>query len=201
MSDILCVTNRLLCKENFLERIEKIAECSPRGIILREKDLTENEYRALAEKVTEICRKHDVPCILHSFVKTAMELHADAIHLPLPILLKMTEKEKLCFKIIGASCHSAEDAAEAEMLGCSYVTAGHIFGTDCKRGVPPRGTDFLQNVCDSVDIPVYAIGGISAENIKKVLDSGADGACIMSGLMTCENVENYMKKIKKAGEI
>ena len=49
---------------------------------------------------------------------------------------------------------------EAERLGATYVTAGHIFTTDCKKGLPPRGLDFLKNVCDAVTIPVYGIGGI-----------------------------------------
>ena len=70
------------------------------------------------------------------------------------------------------------------MLGASYVTGGHIFATDCKKGVPPRGLDFLKAVCSSVNIPVYAIGGINGDNINSVLNAGASGACIMSGLMT-----------------
>ena len=67
------------------------------------------------------------------------------------------------------------------------MTAGHIFATDCKAGLPPRGTDFLKEVCSAVQIPVYAIGGIRPEEkqIEKVLSCGAAGACIMSGMMEC----------------
>ena len=61
---------------------------------------------------------------------------------------------------------------EAERLGAAYVTAGHIFTTDCKKGLPPRGLDFLKNVCDAVTIPVYGIVGIKFDphqwnNLKK----------------------------------
>ena len=192
-SDILCVTNRLLCREPFLKQIEKIAACHPAGIILREKDLSEAQYEQLASSVMEICRKNRVPCILHSFVHAATVLEAEAIHLPLPILRSMTKAEKSRFRTIGASCHSPEEAKEAEQLGCTYLTAGHIFLTDCKRGVPARGTEFLQRVCECVAVPVYGIGGISPQNISEVRRAGARGACIMSGLMQCEDVAGYLE--------
>lgn len=193
MSDILCVTNRNLCREDFLQRIEKIAENRPNGIILREKDLSEEEYKTLAEKVLNCCKKYDVPCILHSFVDAAMELGAENIHLPLHILREMDEKTKETFKIIGASCHSVEEAQEAERLGCTYITAGHVFVTDCKKGLAPRGLEFLRKVCESVSVPVYAIGGISNVNVDLVRKAGAAGACVMSGLMRCEDVKETMK--------
>ena len=87
--------------------------------------------------------------------------------------------------ILGCSVHSVEDAIEAEKLGASYLTAGHIFATDCKRGLPPRGTGFLKQVCESVNIPVYAIGGIGLDDgkIDRVRECGAAGACIMSAFM------------------
>ena len=138
-----------------------------------------------------ICAQYDAPCILHSYVDVAMELHAEAIHLPLHILREMTMKQKSSFRTIGASCHSVADALEAQALGCSYITAGHIFETDCKQGLPGRGLDFLRAVCESVSIPVYAIGGINPGNLRSVRDAGAKGACIMSGLMRCEDPGSY----------
>lgn len=193
MSDILCVTNRTLCKEDFLERVEKIAANHPTGIILREKDLSEKEYKELAEKVLQLCKKYHVPCMLHSFVDAAIELRAENIHLPLHILRGLDEKTKEKFKIIGASCHSVEEAKEAEQLGCTYITAGHIFVTDCKKGLAPRGLDFLKNVVETVAIPVYGIGGVDNQNINLVRNAGAKGACIMSGLMKCDDVSDFMK--------
>ena len=192
MSDILCVTNRTLCREDFLTRLERIAACHPAGIILREKDLSPDEYRALAAQVMALCERYDVPCILHSFVDTALELRSAAIHLPLHILREMTPEQKSQFRTIGASCHSTEEAAEAQRLGCTYITAGHIFETACKAGRQGRGLDFLKTVCGSVSIPVYAIGGISADNLRSVRGAGAKGACVMSGLMGCEDPETYL---------
>lgn len=200
MSDILCVTNRSLCCENFLERVEKIVACKPKGILLREKDLREEEYRTLAEQVMAICEKHHVACILHSFVRPALELQADAFHAPLSVLRSMSETEREHFMILGASCHSVEEAQEAEKLGCTYITAGHIFATDCKKGVPPRGAEFLRTVCAAVSIPVYAIGGISGKNIAVVRTCGAAGACVMSGAMECDDPAAYFESFEKAGE-
>ena len=197
MYDIICVTNKQLCGGDFLLRIEEIAACKPKGIILREKTLSSREYTLLAEQVMEICQRYDVPCMLHGFVKEAAGLGADKIHLPLP-LLRGLKDDKQHFNIIGASVHSVEEAREAQALGASYLTAGHIFDTDCKKGLPGRGLEFLSEVCRSVDIPVYAIGGITAENIGAVRGAGASGACVMSGLMQCDNVRAYLEAFEES---
>lgn len=192
MSDLICITNRKLCSNNFSDQIEMIASAHPKAIVLREKDLSEKEYEQLARQVMRICQKHGTQCILHSFSNVATALGATAVHMPLPLLQKMTPQEKSHFQIIGASCHSLEEAKEAQDLGCTYITAGHIFLTDCKKGLPGRGLPFLEEICKTVRIPVYAIGGISSQNIESVRKTGAAGACIMSGFMRCKTVEEIM---------
>ena len=196
MSDIICVTNRKLCREDFLTRIKRIAACHPAGIILREKDMSAEEYKTLALEVMKLCDRYDVNCILHSFTDVAITPHAQAIHLPLQLLRERTQKQKTHFTSLGASCHIVADAEEAQALGCTYITAGHIFQTDCKKGMPGRGTEFLQNVCNAVDIPVYAIGGIDSRNIALVRDTGADGACLMSSLMVTDDVAGLLKAME-----
>ena len=191
MSDILCVTSRALCREDFLVRVEKVAAARPLGMILREKDLSEERYRQLAGQVLEICERHGTACMLHGFPAVAAELGHRAVHLPLPVLRTLYETEKKEFSVLGASCHSALEAQEAEALGCTYVTAGHIFDTGCKKGLPGRGLAFLREICGCISIPVYAIGGICPERMDSVRQAGAAGACVMSGAMTCENVEDY----------
>ena len=190
-TNIVCVTNRKLVKayeENgsflpFLEKIKEAAKKKPAFIILREKDLSPDDYKELAKKVFEICDGEKLSCVLHYFYREAIELGAKKIHLPLHILEDMTEDEKKCFDVIGASTHSVEDARRAKELGASYITAGHVFATDCKKGLAPRGLQFLADVCDSVDIDVYAIGGISENNMKQCIGRGAKGVCMMSGFM------------------
>ena len=183
MYKLMCVTNRKLCKGNFLKKIEEIANTHPAGIILREKDLPETEYRVLAKEVMRICKGQGTLCILHNFEMTAKNLGCDALHLPLPKLRSLTKEERKSFRILGTSCHSVEEAKEAQELNCTYIIAGHVFATDCKKDMPPRGLEFLKDVCESVEIPVWGIGGISMENIEKVCGAGAEGGCIMSGFM------------------
>ena len=209
--NIIAITNRHLCSRPFMEQLERVCKLHPHAIVLREKDMPEAEYLSLARDVIALCKKYDVQCMLHSFINVAIELEHPYIHLPLPILEAYVKKDlsnnyQQFFKIIGTSVHSVEDAIKAEQLGATYMTAGHIFATDCKKGLPPRGLDFLKNVCDAVGIPVYAIGGINiassddstASNapstydampdinvprLADVMECGAAGGCIMSGMM------------------
>lgn len=175
MSDILCITNRLLCREDFLTRLERIAAGGVAGIVLREKDLSPQMYQALAERALPVCRAHGVPCIFHNYPRVAEDLGVQTAHLPLPILRTISQKQRENFQILGTSCHSVDEAREAEDLGCTYIAAGHIFATDCKKGMEPRGLEFLRSVCQGVRVPVWAIGGITPGNIRQVLDAGARG--------------------------
>lgn len=191
MFDIICVTNRKLCCGDFFERIENIAKAKPKAVILREKDLNEDEYLDLAKQVTGICRKYSVPCILHNFPGAAAGMNAKRLHLPLDLLRQMSECQKSVFKELGTSCHSTEDALEAEKLGCTYITAGHVFVTECKKDIQPRGIAFLSDICKAVKIPVFAIGGIKPENASSVLAAGAAGICVMSGFMECRDASEF----------
>ena len=114
---IIAVSNRKLCNRPFLEQIERVCKIHPEAVILREKDLTEEEYGTLAKEVMNICSRYQVSCILHNFWKTALELGCTSVHLPLPELRKLPEDVKEQFQRIGTSVHSVEDAKEAERLG------------------------------------------------------------------------------------
>jgi thiamine-phosphate pyrophosphorylase len=160
----ICVTNRHLVEGDFLFQIQKVLEKDPSLLILREKDLSEAEYEALAEQVKGLCER-------------------SAIHMPLAGFLAMRAEEKEQFSIRGVSVHSVSDALLAEKNGATYLTAGHIFATDCKKGVPPRGLPFLKEICHAVRIPVYAIGGIHEENAALCIAQGAAGVCMMSEFM------------------
>ena len=196
MFKLISVTNRRLCGGSFKEQVERIAKAGISAVILREKDLEEAQYQELAKQIIPICEACSVPCILHTFPKTAKELGQDTIHLPLAKLRENEELKKL-FKTIGVSVHSVEEAVEAQQLGAAYLTAGHIFATDCKKGLPPRGTGFLRRVVEAVSIPVYGIGGITEENAVKIKEAGAAGACIMSSLMAEPFPEKLVYKIQK----
>ena len=172
---VICVTHRLLCPDDFLERLDRIAAQHPYAIVLREKDLSESEYEALARDCLRICQKHAVLLNLNSQIAVARRIGCDD------------------FSRVGVSLHSPEEAAQLADTPATYVQAGHVFPTDCKAGVPPRGLSFLRAVCQATDLPVFGIGGINAERYPAVLQTGAAGACIMSGLMTCSDVAQTMQ--------
>jgi thiamine-phosphate diphosphorylase len=199
---IISVTNRLLCKGNFLVRIEQIARLQPHSIILREKDLLPENYEQLAAECLKICSRYKVPLVVNSYPDVARKLKIPNIHLPLELFIK--HRADLEVFQASVSVHSVEEARLSENLGACYLIAGHIFPTECKKGVPPRGLGFLKQVCDSVSIPVFAIGGITQFNVRDVLKAGAQGICIMSQLMTCENPEDVLKSFRsclKRGDV
>ena len=178
------MTNRKLSSRPFMEQMERVVKLHPKAVILREKDLSEEEYAELAAQILTLCKQYQVPCMLHTYLETARKLQHPYIHLSL-FLLKENSEKLSDFLAVGCSIHSVEEAKEAQKLGATYLTAGHIYTTDCKKGLPPRGLDFLREVCNAVTIPVYAIGGIHAgtRQIQEVMDCGASGACIMSEMM------------------
>lgn len=118
MFEILCVTARALCPNDFLSQLERVAAAGVDKIILREKDLPEPEYKLLAAQALALCRRYGVECAVHNFPQTAKELGAPALHLPLPRLRALSPEERAAFPALGASCHSLEDVLEAAELGC-----------------------------------------------------------------------------------
>jgi thiamine-phosphate pyrophosphorylase len=190
MYKLIAITNRHICNGDFIERIDKISKSGIYAIILREKDLPESEYETLASDVIDICKKNNCICILHSYIDVAERLNHKLIHLPMPLLVENSERLKN-FELVGASAHSLEEALTAKKLGADYITASHIFATDCKKGLEPRGLDFLNDICKSVDIPVFALGGINADNISECIKNGAAGVCMMSEFMKCDDVNMF----------
>lgn len=185
MFEIIALTHRALCTTDFLDQVEQIAAAGVSSIILREKDMDADAYEALLMQVTDICSAHGAVCIPHHFADAARRAGASSLHLSLDDLEAAPHVRKQ-FPILGVSVHSLEQARRAQALGADYVCAGHIFETDCKRGLAPRGLPFLQEICGALAIPAYAIGGIGPRNIGAVREAGAAGVCLMSSFMEQE---------------
>lgn len=190
---LICITNQKLCQDDFLSRINEIASGKPYAIMLREKELDEPDYQELAINVKEICERHQVKLIINHNLETAEQLKVGTVQVSIDDLRKKGEVIRN-FDQVGVSVHSVEQACEAEAWGADYLIAGHVFPTDCKKGLPARGLRFLKEVCDSVSIPVFAIGGISEVNYKIALMAGAKGVCIMSEAMTTDHPETLAQR-------
>ena len=194
------ISNRKLCEnENLEKQIEKIFSAYEKKIILknfdivaltlREKDLNKNEYLKLIEKVYPICQKYKINLILHQNYDLNLDdkYKIDGIHLSYSIFKSLNQNIKAelikKYKRIGVSIHSLDEAKEVENLGASYVIAGHIFETDCKKGLKPRGLKFVEDLSSALTIPIFAIGGIDEKNSLSVINNGAFSICMMSTLM------------------
>ena len=194
------ISNRKLCEnENLEKQIKKIFLAYEKKIILknfdivaltlREKDLNKNEYLKLIEKIYPICQKYKINLILHQNYNLNLDdkYKIDGIHLSYNIFKSLNENIKAelikKYKRIGVSIHSLNEAKEVESLGASYVVAGHIFETDCKKGLEPRGLKFIEDLSSALTIPIFAIGGIDEKNSLSVINNGAFSICMMSTLM------------------
>ena len=194
------ISNRKLCEnENLEKQIEKIFSAYQRKIILenfeivsltlREKDLDKNEYLKLVEKIYPICQKYKIDLILHQNYDLNLDekYNIKGLHLSYNTFKSLNKniREELIrkYKKIGVSIHSVDEAKEVENLGANYVVAGHIFKTDCKKDLEPRGLKFIQELSLILTIPIFAIGGINEKNSHLVINSGVFGVCIMSSLM------------------
>ena len=194
------ISNRKLCEnENLEKQIKKIFSAYEKKIILkkfdivaltlREKDLDKNEYLKLIEKIYPICQKYKINLILHQNYDLNLDdkYNIEGIHLSYSIFKSLNQNIKAelikKYKRIGVSIHSLDEAKEVESLGASYVVAGHIFETDCKKGLEPRGLKFIKDLSSALSIPIFAIGGIDEKNSLSVINSGAFSICMMSTLM------------------
>ena len=194
------ISNRKLCEnENLEKQIEKIFSAYQRKIILenfeivsltlREKDLNKNKYLKLVEKIYPICQKYRIDLILHQNYDLRLDnkYNVEGLHLSYNTFKSLNKniREELIkkYKKIGVSIHSVDEAKEIENLGATYIVAGHIFKTDCKKDLEPRGLKFIQELSLILTIPIFAIGGINQENSHLVINSGVFGVCMMSSLM------------------
>ena len=183
--ELIAVTDMASCPRSLPEQVERIATYlhKPTKLILRAKELTHSAYAALVRAILPLCHQHGIQLILHTHWEIALDLELKNLHMPLPLLEKMpcAAREKFT---LSTSVHSVSEAQQALSLGAQSLVAGHIYATNCKAGVPPRGLAFLRSIC-SLGQAVYAIGGIGLHpgQWQELQQAGASGACIMSAYM------------------
>lgn len=195
MSNLICITNRSLCSDDFFARLRKIASMQPKAIILREKDLAKNDYLLLAAQCHLICEAHQVPLVLNW--RHPLDVSKEfGIQLSFDNCNCCTDTHPR-----GISIHHSDEAKALQNKAIDWLIAGHIYVTNCKAGVSPRGLHFLKEVCQVATQPVYAIGGITPDRVVEVLTAGAKGYCVMSPLMTHPDPALIMQEFyKKEGE-
>ncbi|AZR73194.1 thiamine-phosphate diphosphorylase [Anoxybacter fermentans] len=188
------ITNRkIIEKDNFYDVVENAIKGGVDAVLLREKDLSYEELLPIAIKLKNIADAYNIPLIVNGNLDVAKNINASGFHTSFDRFMK----EKFEFKgLLGVSVHSLKEAILSEKHGASYILASHIFETDCKKGLRPKGIELIKDIKSQVKIPVIALGGINPENVKKVLSAGADGIAVMSYIMASNEPYLSAKKIK-----
>ncbi|MBC6971965.1 thiazole tautomerase TenI [Bacillus sp. Xin] len=113
-------------------------------------------------------------------------------------------KEKFSYLHVGYSVHSLEEAIVAFKNGADSLVYGHVFLTNCKKGVPARGLEEISDMARRLTVPITAIGGITPQNAAEVLRSGVSGIAVMSGIVSdrtpYEKARLYKETIRKWAE-
>ena len=200
------ITNRTLCSEQeYFDRIKEACINGVDNIIIREKDLTDEEVKRIYDRISsslpvEVRKKTSI--LVNSKFKVYEETDCDGIHLPF-WLFKERLQEGYDFNIgkqIGLSLHSAEEVSEMEELcskygvKVSYITLSHIYETKCKEGLKPKGLELLKKGGKLTKVKVVALGGINSSNAAETLKY-CDDIAVMSLIMKSENVKKTVEEL------
>lgn len=185
------VTNRYQDPlETFLKKVEQACQSGVTMIQLREKQLTTNQYYELAKMVKQITDTYQVPLIIDDRLDVCLAVDAAGLHigddeLPVSVARQVLGTEK----ILGVTAKTVKRALEAEKSGADYLGTGAIFPTTTKENAPITLISTLKDICQTVDIPVVAIGGLTCENIHQLSGTGIAGIAIVRDLMQARDIE------------
>ena len=185
------VTNRYQDSlESFLEKVETACRSGVTIIQLREKNLTTNQYYQLAKQVKEITDAYQVPLIIDDRLDVCLAVDAAGLHigddeLPVSVARQVLGPDK----ILGVTAKTVKRALEAETSGADYLGTGAIFPTTTKENAPITLISTLKTICQTVAIPVVAIGGLTSENIDQLAATGIAGVAVVRDLMQAEDIE------------
>ena len=185
------VTNRYQDSlESFLEKVETACRSGVTIVQLREKNLTTNQYYQLAKQVKEITDAYQVPLIIDDRLDICLAVDAAGLHigddeLPVSVARRVLGPEK----ILGVTAKTVKRALEAETWGADYLGTGAIFPTTTKENAPITLISTLKTICQTVAIPVVAIGGLTSENIDQLIGTGIAGVAVVRDLMQAEDIE------------
>ncbi|TMR44290.1 thiamine phosphate synthase [Streptococcus pseudopneumoniae] len=185
------VTNRYQDSvESFLEKVETACRSGVTIVQLREKNLTTNQYYQLAKQVKEITDAYQVPLIIDDRLDVCLAVDAAGLHigddeLPVSVARQVLGPEK----ILGVTAKTVKRALEAETSGADYLGTGAIFPTTTKENAPITLISTLKTICQTVAIPVVAIGGLTSENIDQLMGTGIAGVAVVRDLMQAEDIE------------
>lgn len=168
---------------------------------LREKDLAQEEFQEEARQIQELCKKHQVPFLINDNVELAVEIEADGVHVGQHDMEAGQVRQKIGpDKILGVSAQTVEQALKAQAAGADYLGVGAVFPTGTKDDADAVSLDTLKAICQAVDIPVVAIGGIKESNILDLKGSGICGVAVVSAIYAKEDPQAAAAGLRKLTE-
>lgn len=194
------ITDRHATRLPLLKALKTALEAGVGAVQLREKDLPIRSILSLAGEVRALTSEFGARLFINDRVDAAVAVDADGVHLGREGMPPHAAKKIVGGRmLIGVSTHSLAEAVEAETDGADFITFGPVFATPSKMKYgPPKGLNALAEVKRLVSIPVFGLGGISARNIRAVLDAGADGVGMISAILSAEDIRSAVEEIKQA---
>lgn len=195
---VYLVTDRhCLRGRDFYAAIEEALKAGVTLLQLREKDASFQELLEEGRKVQALCRKYQVPFLIDDQVEVARALDADGVHLgqedeAIERARAVLDREK----IIGISAHNMEEALEAQRKGADYLGVGALYPTGSKKDASVLAPGVFRQVVEAVRIPVVGIGGIHEAQYGQVLDQGAAGCAMISGILGADDITATVKRLK-----
>ena len=195
---LYAVTDRMWTgAKTLMEQVEEALKGGVTCVQLREKELEEKDFLEEAYRIKEICKKYKVPFIINDNVDVMICCQADGIHVGQSDM-KARQVRNLVGedKILGVSVQTVEEAIEAKQAGADYLGVGAMFPTSTKPDAQDVSYETLKEICEAVDIPVVAIGGINKENIEKLSGTKVDGVALVSAIFAADNIEMECKELR-----
>ena len=165
---------------------------------LREKELDDKTFLDEAFELKALCEQYNVPFVVNDNVEIALKVNADGVHVGQSDMEALNVRALLGpDKIIGVSAHNVEEALLAEKHGADYLGVGAVFATSSKDDVDVLDHAMLREICEAVNIPVVAIGGISKENIMQLAKSGICGVAVISAIFAQKDIKAAANELRK----
>ena len=199
---LYAVTDRMWTgKQTLMEQVEDALKGGATCMQLREKELDEVAFLQEALEMKALCEKYHVPFFVNDNVEIAVKCKADGIHVGQSDMatakVRQTVGEDM---MIGVSVHSVEEALEAVRNGADCLGVGAMFSTSTKANADVLTKEVLKEICDAVDIPVVAIGGISKDNMAELKGTGIDGVALVSAIFGAEDIEKECRILRQMAE-
>ena len=202
MMRLYAVTDRMWTgRQTLMEQVEDALKGGATCVQLREKELDEASFLQEAMEMKELCEKYEVPFIINDNVDIALQCKAEGIHVGQSDMeagnVRALVGEDM---IIGVSVNCVEQALAAVQAGADYLGVGAMFSTSTKLDADSVSFETLKDICNAVDIPVVAIGGISKGNMMQLKGTDVDGVALVSAIFAAENIEEECRELKRLSE-